>query len=59
MEVDYLGIKISSDGKVEKEVKHQVNKANKIAGCPNDTIFRNKFLSIETNTRYTRVQYDQ
>lgn len=37
MEVEYLGIKISSDGKIEEEVRHRV------AGCLNDTIWKTSF----------------
>jgi hypothetical protein len=40
------GIKISGDGKIEEEIKHQMNKANRAAGCLNDTIWKNKHISV-------------
>jgi hypothetical protein len=40
------GIKISGDGKIEEEIKHQTNKANRAAGCLNDTIWKNKYISL-------------
>lgn len=43
MEVAYLGIRISSDDKIEEEMRLQVNKANKAAGRLNYTVLRKYF----------------
>jgi hypothetical protein len=37
--VEYQGIKISTDGKVEEEVKPQINKTNRAAGCLKDMLY--------------------
>lgn len=47
----YLGIKLSYDNNIEDEVRDQTIKANRTAGCLNDTIWRNKHLRIETKAR--------
>ncbi|CAG9835898.1 unnamed protein product [Diabrotica balteata] len=51
METNYLGITLSSYGDVEKEVKNQVQKANKIAGCLNNTIWRNPHINTDVKSR--------
>lgn len=51
MKFKYLGIDITSYGNVEDEVRQQVAKANKIAGCLNDVIWRNKHLKKHTKAR--------
>lgn len=47
----YLGIDITSYGNIEDEVRQQVTKANKVAGCLNDVIWRNKYLRQDTKAR--------
>lgn len=47
----YLGVNVSGYGDIENEVRQQVNKANRVAGCLNDTIWRNKHIGVETKTR--------
>ena len=51
MKFKYLGINITSYGNVEEEVREQVSKASKVAGCLNDLIWRNQHLKQETKTR--------
>ncbi|KAK9887098.1 hypothetical protein WA026_020042 [Henosepilachna vigintioctopunctata] len=51
MKFKYLGIEISSYGDVEAEVREQATKAARIAGCLNDTIWRNKHIGIEAKAR--------
>jgi hypothetical protein len=36
---------------VEEEVKHQINKASRVAPCLNRTIWKNKHLSVNTKSR--------
>jgi hypothetical protein len=49
--VEYLGIKISRDGKVKEKVKHQINKTNRVVKCLNNTIWKNKHLSVDTKSK--------
>lgn len=51
MTFKYLGIDLTNYGNVEQEVRKRVIKGNQIAGCLNDTIWKNKHLQIETKTR--------
>lgn len=51
MKFTYLGIEISSSGDVAAEVRRQTIKASRIAGCLNDTIWRNKHIGIEVKSR--------
>lgn len=44
MDFKYLGINLSSYGDLVSEVKEQVTKASRVAGCLNDTIWRNRYL---------------
>jgi hypothetical protein len=48
MNIKYLGMKVTSDGALQSEVKHQAYKATKLSGCVNDTIWHNKYLRQET-----------
>jgi hypothetical protein len=41
-EVNYLGIKLTSDENTEREVSEQLMKANRIIGCLDDFVWRNK-----------------
>jgi hypothetical protein len=50
MGMKYLGIRLSSYGNIEDEVKGHVTKANRVAGCLNNTIWRNKYSRKETKT---------
>jgi hypothetical protein len=50
-EVNYLGIKLTSDGNTEREVFEQLMKANRIIGCLDDCVWRNKYLNKETKVR--------
>jgi hypothetical protein len=50
-EVNYLGIKLMSDGNTEREVCEQLMKANRITGCLDDCVWRNKYLNKETKVR--------
>ncbi|CAG9827423.1 unnamed protein product, partial [Diabrotica balteata] len=47
----YLGITLSSYGKLKTEVEDQVNRANRAADCLNKTIWRNKNIGKETKGR--------
>lgn len=51
MKFKYLGIELSGYGDIELEVRQQTNKALKVAGCLNDTIWKNKYLHTETKAR--------
>jgi hypothetical protein len=51
LKIRYLGIDITSQGLLEDEVKYQINKANRISGCLNDTVWGNKYISRETKSR--------
>lgn len=51
MTFKYLGIELCGFGDVESEVRQQVNKALRTAGCLNDTIWNNKHLRTETKAR--------
>lgn len=51
MKFKYLGIELSGFGDVESEVRQQTNKALRVAGCLNDTIWKNKYLQTETKSR--------
>ena len=51
MKFKYLGIEISGYGDVEAEVRERTTKATRIAGCLNDTIWRNKNIEVETKAR--------
>jgi hypothetical protein len=46
-----IGIKICGGGKVEEEVKRQVYKTNRVAGCLNYTIWKNKHSSADAKSR--------
>lgn len=50
MEVDYLGIKLSSHGRVENEVRELMNKSYRAGGRLNDTVWRMKRIKSETYT---------
>lgn len=57
IELDYLGTRISSAGRIEEEVRLQENKINRVADCLNDTVWRNRHFSKETTSReYSVVQ---
>ena len=47
MSFTYLGMQITSYQDLELEVKHQADKALRISGCLNDTIWNNKHLRKE------------
>lgn len=51
MKFMYLGIELSANASIDKEVKRQITKANKVAGSLNDTIWRNKHLQQQTKAR--------
>ncbi|CAG9841110.1 unnamed protein product [Diabrotica balteata] len=51
MECKYLGITLSSYGKLETELEDQVNRANRDTGCLNKRIWRNKNIGKETKGR--------
>lgn len=51
MKFRYLGIEISVCGDVEEEVREQTTRATRVAGCLNDTVWRNKNISIQTKSR--------
>ncbi|XP_057653777.1 uncharacterized protein LOC130892390 [Diorhabda carinulata] len=51
MKFKYLGIEISGYGDIETEVRQQTIKAARAAKCLNDTIWENKYISIEANSR--------
>lgn len=48
---NYLGTLLTSNGTTEEELKSQVDKACRIAGCLNDMIWRNNNLQIATKSR--------
>ena len=47
----YLGISISGFGDVKTEVSEQTQKATRVAGCMNDTIWRNRHIGTENKSR--------
>ncbi|XP_056635947.1 uncharacterized protein LOC130444692 [Diorhabda sublineata] len=49
------GITLSSYGDAESEVGKQIQKANRAAGCLNNTIWRNKHIRTETETIIYKV----
>jgi hypothetical protein len=51
LKIKYLGIDIISHGLLQDEVKGQINKANKISGCLNNTVWNNKYITRETKSR--------
>lgn len=51
MEIQYLGVTITSDGRSIKEAKEQSIKANRIAGCLNHSIWQNQYLRKDTKVR--------
>ncbi|XP_060524527.1 uncharacterized protein LOC132700944 [Cylas formicarius] len=55
MKFKYLGIDITSYVNVVDEVRQQVAKANKVAGCLNDVIWRNKHLKKHTEVRVCKT----
>lgn len=57
MSFRHLGIELSIYGDVEKVVIHRVNRTNKPAGCPNDTIWTNKHLNETKNIKSTILQF--
>ena len=48
---NYLGVQITSSKDLTTEVKHQANKASRISGCLNETIWSNKYLRNEAKVR--------
>ena len=54
MKFKYLGISISEFGDVKTEVRNQTQKATRIAGCLNDTIWRNRNIGAELSPEYIR-----
>jgi len=46
MSFRYLGIEITAH-QDRSEVKNQIDKASRIAGCLRDIIWKNQFLNIE------------
>lgn len=51
MKTRYLGIVLTNTGETDEEVKEQINKANRIAGCLTHSIWYNKQLRQETKVR--------
>lgn len=47
MKIDYFRIEHNSYGNIEESVRKQVKKANKVAGCLNNTIWLNMYLKTE------------
>jgi len=51
MSFRYLGVEITSHQDRRSEVKTQIDKASRIAGCLKEVIWNNQFLKIEAKTR--------
>lgn len=51
LEIKYLGITLTSSGQTEKEIKEQIIKGNRIAGCLNYSIWYNKHLKQDSKVR--------
>lgn len=51
MSFNYLGVEVTSDRQLTKEVVNAANKARRISGALNNIIWRNKYLSQEAKTR--------
>ena len=51
MEINYLGVKITSYKDLTSEVSTQANKAACVAGCLRDVIWRNKHMNIRSKVR--------
>jgi hypothetical protein len=58
LKIKYLGID-TSQGLLQDEVKGQINKANRISGCLNDTVWNNKYISRETKSRIYKTVVKQ
>jgi len=54
MSYRYLGVEISAHQDRRSEVKNQIDKASRIAGCLKDIIWKNQFLKIEAKTGRNR-----
>ncbi|XP_057653803.1 uncharacterized protein LOC130892403 [Diorhabda carinulata] len=50
-DIKYLGIELTGYGDIETEVRQQTIKAARVAGCLNDTVWKNKYISIEAKSR--------
>jgi hypothetical protein len=51
MSLRYLGVKVTSNGALKSEVKHQACKAVRLSGYLYDTVYRNKYLRTEPEER--------
>ena len=51
LKIKYLDIDITSQGLLQDDVKCQINEANRISGCLNDTVWNNKYISRGTKSR--------
>ncbi|XP_030750469.1 uncharacterized protein LOC115878197 [Sitophilus oryzae] len=47
MKFKYLGIELSGYGDIATEVRQQTTKAMRVAGCLNDTIWKNNHIGVE------------
>jgi len=51
MSFRYFGVEITAHQHRGSEVKNQIDKASRIAGCLKNIIWKNQFLKIEAKTR--------
>jgi hypothetical protein len=55
MSFKYLGVKITSNGVLQLEVKHQAYTGTRVSGCLNGIIWQNIYLSLEFKARICRL----
>ena len=51
MQIGYLRARLTSNNRADEEMKHQLLKTRRIAGCMNNFIWNNKYLTQEAQTR--------
>lgn len=51
MQINYLVVRLTSTNRVDAEIKHQLMKAERIAGCMNNIIRNYKYLTHEAKSR--------
>ena len=54
-EIKYLGVIVSSDGRMEKEVEARIGSATRVIGGMNETVLKRKELSRSTKLKVVNV----
>lgn len=58
MKFKYIGTEVSGYGDIEIEVRQQTAKAMTVAGCLNDTIWKNKHIGLDTKSKLHKTIQD-